>query len=174
MKRFIEFCWNTSHPCILILSLFVPVAERSDPIQGYPTGTVSWRYLNQQELASVGIRLTAEAFSAQCPATFHKNALFLNVIWLLVFFKAITAAVFLSKNINNTKDCVTAEGMVPRENKWMYVHEVVADLSVYKETGYSADCFNQMCYFYVCSKCDVQKGIMPFEQNLYIHTNIAI
>lgn len=63
---------------------------------------------------------------------------------------------------------------MPRENKWMYVHEVVADLSVYKETGYSADCFNQMCYFYVCSKCDVQKGIMPFEQNLYIHTNIAI
>lgn len=51
-----------------------------------------------------------------------------------VFFKAIAAAVFLSKNINNTKDCVTAEGMVPRENKWMYVHEVVADLSVYKET----------------------------------------
>lgn len=48
--------------------------------------------------------------------------------------------------------------MVPRENKWMYVHEVVADFSVYKETGYSADCFNQMFYFYVCSKCDVQLG----------------
>lgn len=133
MKRFIEFCWNTSHPCILILSLFVPVAERSDPIQGYPTGTLSWCYLNQQ-LSSAGIHLTAEAFSAQRPATFHKIALFLDVIWLHVFFKAIAAAVFLSKNINNTKDCVTAEGMVPRENKWMYVHEVVADLSVYKET----------------------------------------
>lgn len=169
---------HQQNPCILILSLFVPVAERSDPIQGYPTGTLSWRYLNQQ-LSSAGIHLTAEVFSAQRPATFHKIALFLDVIWLHVFFKAIAAAVFLSKNINNTKDCVTAEGMVPRENKRMYVHEVVADLSVYKETGYSADCFNQMFYFYVCSKCDVQLGnyaiwAEPIYIYIYIHMNITI
>lgn len=62
---------------------------------------------------------------------------------------------------------------MPRENKWMYVHEVVADLSVYKETGYSADCFNCFISMYVVNMMSNQ-GIMPFEQNLYIHTNITI